>query len=158
MELGIRAHPDMNAWKCIKSMFMVWHCEFTTIWLNIAFAVYFWVNIYLIGIKDNWYGYKQEEYYSYMLILTLTIAVSLTVTTCFIIFYPISEGTLKALEYFDFIGKIILIGVVTSILLVAEMAPYPIQFGDLTLLEIMEGIVAIFFVTMTALSLFGKQM
>lgn len=126
MEMGIRAHPEMNAWKCIKSMFMAWHAEFTTIWLYLAFAVYFWVNIYLIAIHDDWYGYKQDEYYTYMLIVTLAIAVSLSITTAYIIFYPISEETLKTFEYIDFLGILIMIAVITCILLVAELAPSPI--------------------------------
>lgn len=126
MEMGIRAHPEMNAWKCIKSMFMAWHAEFTTIWLYLAFAVYFWVNIYLIEIHDDWYGYKQDEYYTYMLVVTLAIAISLTITTAYIIFYPISEETLKTFEYIDFLGVLIMIAVITCILLVAELAPSPI--------------------------------
>jgi len=134
MEMGIRAHPDMDAWKCIKSMFMAWHAEFTTIWLFLGFTIYFWVNIYLILIHDDWYGYSQDDYYTYMLIVTLFIAISLTITTAYIIFYPISEETKTAFEYVDFIGIIIMIGVITCILLVAEMIPYPIRFGDLTLL------------------------
>jgi len=126
MEMGIRAHPEMNAWKCIKSMFMAWHAEFTTIWLYLGFATYFWINVYLIAIHDDWYGYKQEEYYTYMLIVTLTIAISLTISAAFIIFYPISEETLKVWDHIDYIGILITIAVITSILLVAEMAPYPI--------------------------------
>lgn len=152
--MGIRAHPEMNAWKCIKSMFMAWHAEFTTIWLYLAFAVYFWVNIYLIAIHDDWYGYKQDEYYTYMLIVTLAIAVSLSITTAYIIFYPISEETLKTFEYIDFLGILIMIAVITCILLVAELAPSPIQFGDLTLLQIMIIIVASFFFIMLILALF----
>lgn len=126
MEMGIRAHPEMNAWKCIKSMFMAWHAEFTTIWLYLGFATYFWINVYLIAIHDDWYGYKQEEYYTYMLIVTLAIAISLTISAAFIIFYPISEETLKVWDHIDYIGILITIAVITSILLVAEMAPYPI--------------------------------
>lgn len=126
MEMGIRAHPDMNAWKCIKSMFMAWHAEFTTIWLYLGFTVYFWINIYLILIHDDWYGYTQDDYYTYMLIVTLAIAISLSITTAYIIFYPISEETKNAFEYVDFLGILIMIGVITCILLVAEMAPYPI--------------------------------
>ena len=124
--MGIRAHPEMNAWKCIKSMFMAWHAEFTTIWLYLAFAVYFWVNIYLIAIHDDYYGYKQDEYYTYMLVVTSAIAISLTITTAYIIFYPISEETLKTFEYIDFLGVLIMIAVITCILLVAELAPSPI--------------------------------
>jgi len=61
-----------------------------------------------------------------MLIVTLALAISLTFTAAFIIFYPISEETLKSFEYFEFIQVVILIGIITCILLVAEMAPYPI--------------------------------
>jgi len=103
MEMGIRAHPEMNAWKCIKSMFMAWHAEFTTIWLYLGFATYFWINVYLILTKNEWYGYTTDDYYTYMLIVTMAIAISLTLTSCYIIFYPISEETLKALEYIEFI-------------------------------------------------------
>ena len=61
-----------------------------------------------------------------MLIVTLAIAISLLLTACFIIFYPISKETLEAFEYIEFIQVVILVGVITCILLVAEMAPYPI--------------------------------
>lgn len=93
MEMGIRAHPDMNPWKCIKSMFMAWHAEFTTIWLYLGFAVYYWVNVYLLIIHDDYYGYMQDDYFTDMLYVTLAIAISLTITTAYIIFYPISEET-----------------------------------------------------------------
>lgn len=154
MEMGIRAHPEMNAWKCIKSMFMAWHAEFTTIWLYLGFATYFWINVYLIATRNDWYGYTQDDYYTYMLILTIAIAISLTITTCYIIFYPISEETLKAFEYIEFLQVLILVGIITCILLVAEMAPYPIQFGDLTLLQIMIIIVCSYFFIMLILALF----
>ena len=144
----------MNTWKCIKSMFMAWHAEFTTIWLFLGFTVYFWINIYLILIHDDWYGYSQDDYYTYMLIVTLAIAISLTISTLFIIFYPISEETKNAFEYVDFLGILIMIGVITCILLVAEMVPYPIRFGELTLLQIMEIIVVIYFAIMIVVALF----
>lgn len=89
-----------------------------------------------------------------MLILTIAIAISLTITTCYIIFYPISEETLKAFEYIEFLQVLILVGIITCILLVAEMAPYPIQFGDLTLLQIMIIIVCSYFFIMLILALF----
>ena len=154
MEMGIRAHPEMNAWKCIKSMFMAWHAEFTTIWLYLGFATYFWINVYLIATKNSWYGYQQDDYYTNMLIVTLAMAISLTLTSCYIIFYPISEETLKTFEYIEFIQVLILVGIITCILLIAEMAPYPIQFGDLTLLQIMIIIVCCYFFIMIILALF----
>ena len=40
---GIRAHPEMDANKCWKSMIIPWHNEFIAIWLYVAFALYFWI-------------------------------------------------------------------------------------------------------------------
>jgi len=42
-QFGIRSHPEMTPWKCIKSMFVPWCNEFITIWLYLAFCIYFWV-------------------------------------------------------------------------------------------------------------------
>ena len=61
-----------------------------------------------------------------MLVVTLAIAVSLTITTAYIIFNPISEDTLKTFEYLDFVFVTLAIAVITCILLVAEMVPYPV--------------------------------
>jgi len=151
MEMGIRAHPEMDAWKCIKSMFMAWHAEFTTIWLLLGFALYFLIQIYLICMHDGSYGYKEEGYYTYMLILNVAILVSVVFSAIFIIFYCISESIKRTLDHVDYLFKVIMIAVITSVLLTAEMAPFPVQFIELTLLEIFLVIVVVFFLIMLVL-------
>ena len=101
MEMGIRAHPDMNMYRCLKSMFIFYSAEFIFIWLYFGFAVYFWIQVVLIGAHSDQYGYNVRAYYNYMLILTIMIALSVTVTLIFLTFYCISEKVKRILEHVD---------------------------------------------------------
>jgi len=78
------------------TLFMA-HCnEFASIWLYIVFAVYFWVESVMIICKHKDYDFEDYSYcYFFMYIATFGIAVSLTVTAFYLIFYAMSEKALK---------------------------------------------------------------
>jgi len=49
---GIRAHPDFpNSYGWIlslKSFYVPWHNEFLSIYIYLAFAIYYWVETFMI--------------------------------------------------------------------------------------------------------------
>ena len=61
-----------------------------------------------------------------MLVLNVAIFVSLVFSAMFIIFYCISEEVKSSLDHADYVFKVIMIAVITSVLLTAEMAPFPV--------------------------------
>lgn len=83
----------MSFGKCLKSMFIFYSSEFIFIWLYLGFAIYFWIQVAFIALHEDPYNFKQDDFYIYMLIVTIAIAVSVTFTLVYLIFYPISERT-----------------------------------------------------------------
>ena len=99
----------MGPGKCLLSVLMP-HCnEFLSIWLYLAFAVYFWVESVMIIAKYKDYEFEDYSYdYFYMYIATWGIAFSLTVTALYLIFYAISEKALKLWEGYHFAGLLVM--------------------------------------------------
>lgn len=56
--LGIRANENMTWLKCLYSMVLPWHNEFIGIWIYLIFAIYFWVETILVGIKSKEYDFN----------------------------------------------------------------------------------------------------
>jgi hypothetical protein len=73
-----------------------------------------------------------------MLLATSTIAVAVTVTLVYLIFYSISLKTERVLKNIDWNFQLLMVYVLTIVFLQAEMSLYPIRFGDspLTLMEL----------------------
>jgi len=96
MTMGIRAHPDMNWTRCSWSIFDYKHVEFLHIWLFVFFALYMWVQVFLILFQVKYfYDLPKEVDYMLIFLVTFGIASSLTVTAVYLIYYPISK-TMKA--------------------------------------------------------------
>ena len=89
----------------------MFHNEFIIIWLYIIFAVYFWIQVVLILIKHESYKLSNKPDWVLMFIVTFGIAVSLTTTVVYLIFYP------KNKESFNFWYAINVTGVLTMIYL-----------------------------------------
>ena len=106
---GVRAHGDMGVGKSMTSIFMP-HCnEFITIWLYLVFAIYFWVESFLIVLKYKDYEFEDFSYdYFYMYIATFGIALSLTLTTFYLLFYAMSAKSLKRWESVHFQGLLVM--------------------------------------------------
>ena len=88
---GIRAHPFMDWQKCLWSILVPWHNEFLNIWFYLVFSIYFWVQLGFIAAQNKkYYKFDHAKEYHFMFIATLGIALSLTMTCAFLIFYSIS--------------------------------------------------------------------
>lgn len=102
INLGIRAHTNMTFCKCLQSIFMPHQCEFIFIWLYLAFAIYFWVQVGFILAQDDSYGFKNEENYRWMLLATTILALSVTFTLVYLVFYCLSSKTERVLKKIDY--------------------------------------------------------
>lgn len=89
--VGLRAHPFMDWKKCLKSVIVPWHNEFLNIWLYFAFSIYFWVQLFFIAFRNKkYYVFATEKDYDLMFTTTFGIAISLTMTCFYLIFYSVS--------------------------------------------------------------------
>jgi len=54
---GIRGHPDYDSgygWLLsLKSLYVPWHNEFLSIYIYLAFAIYFWVETFMIMAHNH---------------------------------------------------------------------------------------------------------
>ena len=87
-KIGIRAHPDMDFAKSMKSLIVPWHNEWLSIWFYLVFAIYFWIEtIIIMSHNYSQYAFIKNKDYDLMFIATFGIASSLTMTTVYLIFY-----------------------------------------------------------------------
>lgn len=92
----------MSMGKCFQSLIMPWHNEWINILLYLVFAVYFWVQLFMIMAGEHSYDFqddadpngltKQDQFYL-MFIGTFGICVTLTMTAIYLTFYVMSEKT-----------------------------------------------------------------
>jgi len=128
-------------------MFIPHQNEFIFIWLYFGFAVFFWIQVVLLINHDDAFGYKTEEYYTYMLVATLAVALSVTVTLLYLIFYSMSKNTERTLDYIDWDFKIFAYYALAWVFIKAEMSLYPIRFGDtITLMDAFMILTVAFFI------------
>ena len=106
---GIRAHPDMNGVMCLWSMLVPWHVEWLAIWIYFAFALYFWIEAFLIMGHQKDYKLKYSRDWDMMFLATLGIALSLTATCAYLVFYSISHTVNKIFSAFDYMGKLTMV-------------------------------------------------
>lgn len=125
-------------------MFMPNCNEFIFIWLYIGFVVYFWVQSAFILLEDDSYGFKDPSSYKLMAAATITIAVSLTITLIYLIFYSMSERVNKTLYQFDLNIKYLQAFTLLVVTLCAEYAYSPYKVGQITLLEFLVYITLVF--------------
>jgi hypothetical protein len=156
VNLGIRAHPEMTIGKSLKSVFLPHNNEFVFIWLYLAFAVTFWTYFGLALAHDNEvYGYHTMEYYNWMLIATFSVAVSVTFSLVFVVFYSISNRSMKILDNLDSNFKVIAIYSLVVVFLYAEQSPSPVRVNEkLNLMELLIYLTASTFVLVIIFSQF----
>lgn len=93
---------------CSQSLYKPWHNEWVNIWLYLGFALYFWIQLILIGTKYKNYDFNNDTDYVLMFIATLGVALSLTVTAVYLCYYPISKDVKARLENFNYQGILVL--------------------------------------------------
>jgi len=106
---GIRAHPDMNGAMCMWSLLVPWHADWLVTWIYLVFAIYFWVELFLCLGHTREFKLRYSRDWDMMFLATLGIAISLTMTTVYLIFYSISHTVSKLLSSFDYMGKLTMI-------------------------------------------------
>lgn len=137
---GIRAHPNMDWKKCLWSFLVPWHNEWLNILLYLGFAIYFWVQCGLIIAsrpgKFYRYNFEKTREYHLMFVVTFGFALSLTMTTAYLIFYPISQKINLILDGFDYMGKLIMVFSFTFVFLYDELEDSPHAFFPLTFVTV----------------------
>lgn len=103
-------------------MFHPLHNEFLPILLYLGFAIYFWITCCLIFAEVGVYGTFTEENSVYLaFFLTLVIAMSLTVSVFYFLWYPISIPIWKCLELINLLFIFTMIFVATFVFAIVEL-------------------------------------
>jgi hypothetical protein len=112
-----------------------------------------------IIVEDESYGFKDEDNYRWMLVATATLAVSVTFSLIYLIFYCISLRTEKVLRNIDWNLQLLTIYVLVFVFLEAEMSLYPIRFGDssLTVMQLFMYITISIYVISLVLGQYDSQ-
>jgi len=129
-KIGIRAYdPNMpRVTKSLWSLFVPWHNEWLATWIYIIFALYFWIEAKMIRSRNHVYKFKFKPNYDFMFLATLGIAVSLTCTAVFLIFYSINKEVMKTLRGIDYMGRIFMIYLYTFAFLSSELVGSKLLF------------------------------
>jgi len=104
----------MGPGKCLLSLFMPWHYDWLLIWIYLIFAIYFWVQCFIIGLHEvanvkSVYDMTGDYDYDLIFVATFSMAVCLTITAVYLIFYPISKEFSKVMENLNYQGYIVLV-------------------------------------------------
>lgn len=119
----------MTVWKALRSLIVPWHVEWLSIWLYLAFAIYFWLQCcFLFGESHSQYKFTARADYQVMFVAAFGIALSLSVTSVYLVFYSNSKAYRDLLDAFDFMGKLIWIYFYTFAFISIEMNGTKTQF------------------------------
>ena len=113
---------------CLKSLIDPFHNEFVNIWVYIVFALYFWVQSFLILSKSSVYEFNNDDDYYFMFVGTVGIALSLTATAVYLTFYSIGEKEQQMLESYNYMGLLIFCYSLTFCFVASEDATTPVYF------------------------------
>lgn len=122
----------MSVPKSCWSVMVPWHNEWLVILIYIVFALYFWIESFMILGRSSVYKFKYVTDWDFMFIATLGFAISLTLTACFLILYPLNQKWFNFFEMLDFMGKIIMVYFYTFAFIGSELvgtdAYFPMLF------------------------------
>ena len=89
----------MTAGRCTVSVFRPSQSEFVNIWLFLGFAAYEWLQcIFVIAKIKKYYDLPNDTDYNLVFLCTFGVAISMTATAIYLIYYPISEKVKRRLE------------------------------------------------------------
>ena len=112
----------MSFLKCFVYMFHPLHNEFLPILLYLGFAIYFWITACLIFAEVGVYGTFTEENSTYLaFFLTLVIAMSLTVSVFYFLWYSVSLSVWRCLELVNLLFIFTMIFVAMIIFTMVEL-------------------------------------
>lgn len=108
--------------KCLWSMLMPNQNEFVSIWLYLIFFLYFFVQLFFIGLHAGTYSELTEAFdFHVMFVATFSIVITLGFTTVYLIFYPLDKEVQFNLESVNYMGVLIFIYFLTWSFVAAEL-------------------------------------
>lgn len=127
---GIRANSPkgMSFLKCLQSLIAPNNNEFINLYVYLAFAIYFWIQMFLIIFEDSSYDFNNQYDYYYMFIITFGAVVSLTFTFFYYLLYPMSKETRDLWSTINIMGLYTMIYCLTFAFICSEDAATPLCF------------------------------
>jgi hypothetical protein len=133
----------LTFWKSVFSMIIPWTNEFISIWLNVLFAVYFWIESFLIIGKGKEYEFDNDNDYFYIYIATLSVAVYLTITAIYLIFYSMGGVYNDVLTILVYMAQITLAFAFTFCFMATELKNSDDFFPVLFIVTVLYGVVMV---------------
>lgn len=140
---GIRAYPDMGFWKSLFSSVIPYTNEFISIWLNILFAIYMWVEMFLIIVKGKEYEFNNDNDYFVAFIAVFFIASYLTITAIYLIFYSMGGVYFEYLTVLVYMAQISLAFALTFCFMESELKYTDDFFPVLFIITVLYGVVMV---------------
>ena len=140
---GIRAYPDMGFWKSLFSAIIPYTNEFISIWLNILFAIYMWVEMFLIIVKGKEYEFNNDNDYFVAFIAVFFIASYLTITAIYLIFYSMGGVYFEYLTVLVYMAQISLAFALTFCFMESELKYTDDFFPVLFIITVLYGVVMV---------------
>lgn len=128
---GIRANsPDgMSFMRCLQSLIAPNNNEFINLYIYLGFAIYFWIQLFLIMFEDkDYYDFNNEYDYYYEFIITFGVVVSFTFTFFYYLLYPMSFETRDLWSMLNSMGLYTMIYCLTFSFICSEDAATPLCF------------------------------
>jgi hypothetical protein len=118
---GIRANRNLDFEDCFWSIFWGTQNEFLAIWIYIAFTLYFWIETFMIVSKAGVYEtVMKDESLIEIFFVTFSMAISFSITTVYLIFYPRDFVTKVYLQALHYVGILLMVYVITFVLTMIE--------------------------------------
>jgi len=140
---GIRAYPDLGFWKSLFSAVIPYTNEFISIWLNILFAIYMWVEMFLIIVKGKEYEFNNDNDYFVAFIAVFFIASYLTITAIYLIFYSMGGVYFEYLTVLVYMAQISLAFALTFCFMESELKYTDDFFPVLFIITVLYGVVMV---------------
>jgi len=124
-------------------MIIPWTNEFISIWLNLIFALYFWVILILDMAHGKEFEFNKNDDYFYAFIACFAIASYLTVTTAYLIFYSMGGVYNEWLSILVYMAQITLAYALTFCFMASELQKTDDFFTVLFIIIVLYGIVMV---------------
>lgn len=133
----------MGFWKSLYSTIIPWTNEFVSIWLNIVFAIYFWIEMFLIFGHGKEYEFNSENDYFYAFIAVFFIATYLTITAIYLIFYSMGGTYYETLGVLVYMAQVSLAFALTFCFMASELEKTDDYFPVLFIIGVIYAVVMV---------------
>lgn len=120
-QFGIRANRKLDFTDCFFSIFWPTQNEFLPILIYLGFALYFWISVFLISQEVGIYGtLRDDNSILQIFFVTFSIAISLSITACFFIFYARDFVTKLTLQSLHYVGILLMVYTIAFVFALSE--------------------------------------